>query len=331
MAFNLTNVKIALTLATSGGAETTGTLGNDGQVTQFVAGLPRIVSDYITAALADNTRQAYKGDLQDFVLWGGVLPTTPEMLAAYIAARAEIHSPITISRRVTGIARAHTSQGLPDPTKTELVRVVMRGVRRTHGKPQRQAAPLLKQDLLSLLPLMIGTKGIRDRALILLGFAAALRRSELVALDYTDLQFVSDGLIVYLRRSKTDQSGEGRKIAVPNGRTNACPVKAVQLWLEHGQIASGPIFKSVNKSGVIGNRLTAQSVALVVKHYARAAGLTESDFSGHSLRSGLVTSAAMAGVAVHKIMAQTGHRSMEMVNKYIRDASLFDNNAAAFL
>ena len=329
---DLTNDRIALAIPTSGGAEATRTAGNDGQVRQFVAGLPRIVSDYITAALADNTRQAYRGDLQDFVLWGGVLPSTPEIVAAYIAARAEIHSPITISRRVTGIARAHTSQGLPDPTKTELVRVVMRGIRRTHGKPQRQAAPLLKQDLLSLLPLMIGTKGIRDRALILLGFAAALRRSELVALDYTDLQFVSDGLIVYLRRSKTDQSGEGRKIAVPNGRTSACPVKAVQLWLEHGQIGSGAIFRSVSKGGLISTeRLTAQSVALVVKHYAREAGLRESKFSGHSLRSGLVTSAAMAGVAVHKIMAQTGHRSIEMVNRYIRDASLFDNNAAGFL
>jgi integrase len=328
---DLTNVKIELALAKLGEVETARTSVTDGQVRQFVAGLPRMVSDYITAALADNTRQAYKGDLQDFVQYGGSVPCSPETLAAYIAARAAIHSPYTISRRVTGISRAHTSQGLPDPAKNELVRVVLRGVRRTHCKPQRQATPLLKADLLEILPLMHGTKGVRDRALILLGFAAALRRSELVALDYTDLQFVSDGLIVYLRRSKTDQSGEGRKIAVPNGRTTACAVKAVQLWLEHAEIGSGPIFRSVSKGGGVGDRLTAQSVSLILKSYAAIAGLKAETISGHSLRSGLVTSAAQAGIPTHRIMAQTGHRSLEMVNKYIRDASLFDNNAAGFL
>jgi integrase len=328
---NLTNDRIGLSIPKSGAVEAVETSVSNGHAMQSIAGLPQIVSGYITAALADNSRRAYQGDLKDFRQWGGQIPCSPDTLAEFIANRADTLSPATIARRVTGISRAHTSQGFNDPAKNDLVRLVLRGVRRTHGKPQRQTTPLLKSDLLEILPLMQGTKGIRDRALILLGFAAALRRSELVALDYTDLQFVSDGLIVYLRRSKTDQSGEGRKIAVPNGRTSACPVKAVQRWLEHGQIASGPIFKSVNKSGVIGNRLTAQSVALVVKHYARAAGLPESDFSGHSLRSGLVTSAAMAGVAVHKIMVQTGHRSMEMVNRYIRDVSLFDNNAAGFL
>lgn len=326
-----TSVNPSLKLPTLGDVEAAGTAVNTSQVRQLLAGHPGTVSDYIAAALADNTRQAYQGDLQDFLLWGGAVPSTPETLAAYIAARAEIHSPYTISRRVTGISRAHTSQGLPDPAKNDLVRVVLRGVRRTHGKPQRQAAPLLKADLLSLLPLMTGTKGIRDRALILLGFAAALRRSELVALDFTDLEFVSEGLIVCLRRSKTDQLGEGRRIAVPNGRTSVCAVKAVQDWLEHAKISSGAIFRSVRKAGVIGDRLTAQSVSLIVKHYTQAAGLPASEFSGHSLRSGLVTSAAQAGASVLKLKEQTGHRSDAMLYRYIRAGNQFVGNAAGMV
>src|SRR5882762_1030409 len=221
------------------------------------------ISGYLAAALADNTRRAYQGDLADFLLWGGTLPCGPEVLVTYITDRAETHSPHTITRRVVGISRAHVSQGLPDPAKNDLVRTVLRGVRRKNGTPQRQVAPLLKQDLLALMPHMQGTKGIRDRALILLGFAAALRRSELVALDVQDLAYVKEGLIVHLRRSKTDQDGEGRKIAVPYGRTSACPVKAVQHWLERAQITAGAIFPSVSKGGRIDEqRLTAQSVAL---------------------------------------------------------------------
>ncbi len=294
-------------------------------------GLPEAVGAYVAAALADNSRRAYRQDLDDFLGWGGAVPCSPETLAAYIADRAHTLSPHTITRRVVGISRAHVSQSLPDPAKTDLVRTVLRGVRKTHGRPQRQVTPILKQDLLGLLPLMRGTKGIRDRALILLGFAAALRRSELVALDVQDLEFVKEGLIVRLPRSKTDQEGEGRKIAVPYGRTSACPVKAVEDWLTHAQIAMGAIFPSVSKGGVLAGRLTAQSVALILKAYAEVAGLKASDISGHSLRSGLATSAAQAGVAAHKIMAQTGHRSMEMLNRYIRDANLFENNAAGLL
>lgn len=301
---------------------------------QSIAGavsLPGMVTAYVAAAVADNTRRAYRQDLADFQQWGGSVPCSPAVLAAYIADRATTLSPHTVTRRVVGISKAHTSMGQPDPAKNDLVRAVLRGVRRSHGKPQRQAAPLLKQDIMALLPYMHGTKGVRDRALILLGFAAALRRAELVALNYADLKFVPEGLVLHVRRSKTDQAGEGRKIAVPWGRS-ACPVKAVRQWLEHAGITEGPIFRSISKGDRINSpRLTPQSVALIVKTYTKEAGMAAADFSGHSLRSGLVTSAAQAGIGVHKIMAQTGHRSVEMVNRYIRDASLFDNNAAGFL
>lgn len=321
----LTNDNIALAMPISDAAKT------PALVVGVSCKLPEAVNGFIAAALADNTRRAYQGDLADFLQWGGAVPCSPETLAAYIADRAETLSPHTITRRVVGISRAHVSQGLADPAKNDLVRTVLRGVRRKNGMAQRQVAPLLKQDLLTLLPLMHGTKGIRDRALILLGFAAALRRSELVALDVHDLQFVNEGLIVHLRRSKTDQDGEGRKIAVPYGRTSACPVKAVRHWLDHAPITDGAIFRSVSKGGDVGDRLTGQSVASILKSYAKAAGLQAADISGHSLRSGLVTSAAQIGVATHKIQQQTGHRSMEMLNRYIRDANLFENNAAGLL
>jgi site-specific recombinase XerD len=298
-------------------------------IAQAVATVTPSVSLYINAAIADNTRLAYRQDLLDFMNWGGVVPCAPEVLAAYIADRAQTVSAHTISRRVVGIGRAHVSQGHSDPTKTDLVRTVLRGVRRVKGSAQRQAAPLLKADVLTMITRMDGIKGQRDRALILLGFAGALRRSELAALDFGDIEFVREGLVIHLRRSKTDQLGEGRKIGVPLGRTSACPVKAVENWLAVSKITSGPVFRAINRGGGVGqSQLSAQSVALILKDYAKAVGLNPANISGHSLRSGLVTSAIHAGVAVHKIQQQTGHRSVEMLARYIRDAGLFDSNAS---
>lgn len=335
MASDLTNDRIGLSVATKPGVRAPSIIINDGISLHTIARtevLAPSVSAYLSAALADNTRRAYGQDLEDFHRWGGAIPCSPETLAAFIADRAATLSPHTVTRRVVGLSRAHTSQGLPDPAKNDLVRTVLRGIRRSHGRPQRQASPLIKHDLLSLLALMVGTKGIRDRALLLLGFAAALRRSELVALDVQDLQVVREGLVVCLRRSKTDPDGDGRKIAVPWGRTVACPVKAVSEWIEHAQIVEGPVFRSVTKGGVVSaKRLTGQSVALVVKAYAQAAGLPAAGYSGHSLRAGLITSAAQAGAATHQIMAQSGHRSAEMVNRYIREANLFLNNASGMV
>jgi len=204
----------------------------------------------------------------------------------------------------------------------------MRGIRRQHGTAQRQVAPLTKQDLLSMLPLMVGVKGLRDRALILLGFAAALRRSELVAVDVADIAFVNEGLVVTLRKSKTDPEGQGRKIGVPWGHTAACPVKAVRTWLDHARIEDGAAFRCVNRAGTVGKRLSDHAVAVIIKSYAKAIGLDPASVSGHSLRSGLATAAAQAGIPAHKIQAQTGHRSLEMLNRYIRDGNLFLDNAS---
>jgi integrase len=290
------------------------------------------VIEYVAAAIASATRRAYQGDLKDFILWGGCVPCTPGTVAEYIANRARIHSPFTIARRIVGISRAHTSLEFPDPSKSDLVRAVLRGLRRTEGKPQRQVAPVLREDLFPMLEQMRGLKGIRDRALLLVGFATALRRSELVGLNVEDLQFVKEGLLVHLPRSKTDQKGEGRKIAIPFGRTSSCPVKAVQHWMNAATISTGPVFRSVSKAGAVSfARLSDQSVALIVKQYARALGLPAEAYSGHSLRAGLVTSAAKAGVSLVKIQQQTGHRSVAMLSRYIRDAQVFENNAAGLL
>jgi integrase len=175
-----------------------------------------------------------------------------------------------------------------------------------------------------------GSIGIRDRALLLVGFAGAFRRSELVGLNREDVEFVSEGLVTTLRRSKTDQEGHGRKVAVPFGSNlETCPVRALQAWLDISKIASGAIFHPINRHGRIQpGRLSGEAVAIVVKRYAAACGKDASHFAGHSLRAGLATQAAIAGVSERSIMNQTGHRSTAMVRRYIRDGSLFRDNAA---
>jgi integrase len=227
------------------------------------------------------------------------------------------------------IGRAHTTLGHRNPCRTDLVRTTLRGIWRVHGRPQRQVHPALREDLLAMLPHMNGTRGIRDRALLLIGFAGAFRRSELVRLEHSDVAFVKEGLTLMLRRSKTDQLGEGRKIAIPFARSHACPVKALTHWLDHAEIQSGPLFRIVNKGGDVGEAaLSPQSVALIVKGYAKKAGLDAANYSGHSLRAGLITSAAKAGVSSWKIREQTGHKSDAMLQRYIRDADIFEGNAA---
>jgi integrase len=178
-----------------------------------------------------------------------------------------------------------------------------------------------------------GLAGTRDRALLLTGFAGAFRRSELVGLDRADLEFNARGLVITLRRSKTDQEGHGRKVALPYGSTfETCPVRSMQAWLEESGITDGPLFRKINRHGQLHlARLCGSAVALTVKRSVRAAGLDPSKYSGHSLRSGFATAAAIAGASERAIMNQTGHQSSKMVRRYIRDGNLFRDNAAAKL
>ena len=291
--------------------------------------LPLDVSFYLHASLSDNSRKAYRCDLSQFLSWGGTIPSTPEVVATYLAAHAAQHAVATLARRLVSIGKAHTIQGLPSPTDTELVRATLRGIRHTHGSAQRQVVPIVKEDILLMVAGLVGVKGIRDRALLLIGFAGAFRRSELVALTMADIEHAKQGLIVQLIRSKTDQEGRGRKVAIPFARGAVCPVLALQHWLEVANITEGPIFRGVNRHGAISSvALNPQTVAMVVKERALAVGLDSAKYAGHSLRAGLVTSAAQLGVSTWKIRQQTGHKSDAMLSRYIRDSQIFVDNAA---
>jgi integrase len=219
----------------------------------------------------------------------------------------------------------------------QAVREVRTGVRRTRGAASRGKAALMTEDLRRLVSLLDQSAlGLRDRALLLLGFAGAFRRSELVALDVEDLEFTSQGIRVELRRSKTDQQAEGRPVGIPYGAAiDTCPVRAVERWLEHVRSVMhgyehGPVFLRLDAGGRLRlARLSDRGVARVVQRWAERAGLDSARFAGHSLRAGLATSAAAGGVSERAIMNQTGHRSLTMVRRYIRDGELFrDDNAA---
>lgn len=287
------------------------------------------VSEYLRASLSANSRRAYLTDINHFLVWGGDIPASPEMVAHYLASHAEQHKVATLARRLVSIGKAHTIQGISSPINTELVRATMRGIRHTHGSAQRQVAPAVKEDVLSMVAGLHGIKGMRDMALLLIGFSGAFRRSELVSLSVGDIEHCKQGVIAHVRFSKTDQEGRGRRVAIPFARGSVCPVMALQQWLAAANIMEGPIFRAVNRHGVISDaQLTPQAVALIVKNRAFASGLDPSNYAGHSLRSGLVTSAAMLGVSSWKIRQQTGHKSDAMLGRYIRDANIFINNAA---
>lgn len=293
--------------------------------------------DYVGQAKAENTRRAYRSDWQDFVIWCQArgldpLPAPPETLALYLTAKAEECKVSTLQRRLSAISQAHAAAGHDSPTKTATVRAVWQGIRRTKGVAQQGKAPVLTADIRLLVnALPAGLLGDRDRVLLLVGFAGAFRRSELVALDRGDVLITIEGLAITVRRSKTDQEGEGRKLGIPYGsRLETCPVRALSRWLDVSGIDTGPLFRRVNRHGqLLPQRLSAQGVAIVVKRAAEAAGLDPEQYAGHSLRAGLATSAAAAGVSERAIMNQTGHRSAAMVRRYIRDGSLFRENAAA--
>lgn len=294
---------------------------------------------YLAAAKAENTKRAYRSDWADFTSWCqgqsfAAMPAAAETVALYITHLAAFAKPATIQRRISAISQAHQAAGYDSPTHTAAVRGVWAGIRRTKGVAQRGKAALLTTDLRAMLDgLDESPLGVRDRALILLGYSGAFRRSELVCLDLADLDFNMNGLTVVLRRSKTDQEGEGEKKGIPYGSCpDTCPVRSLQTWIQVAGIALGPIFRSVNRHGQVGEkRLTAQSVALVVQKRAEAAGLDPGKYAGHSLRAGMATQAAIAGASERSIMRQTGHRSTAMVRRYIRDGNLFRDNASGML
>jgi len=295
--------------------------------------------DYAREAKAANTRRAYRADWADFTTWCiahalTALPASPETVALYLAARAADRKPSTLARRLTSIAQAHTTAGHESPTAHPSVRQVVAGIRRAKGTAQEGKAAAVTREVRAMceaLPPAPVLRRRRDAALLLVGFAGAFRRSELVALDVADVTWKMEGLEVIIRRGKTDQEGHGRKIGLPYGSTpTSCPVRALRAWLDAAGIADGPIFRGITRHGqLLPGRLSDKGVARVVKRAAAAAGFDPTIYSGHSLRAGLATAAAQAGMSERSIMAQTGHKSIPMVRKYIRDGSLWRENAAA--
>ena len=250
-------------------------------------------------------------------------------MAAFLAHEAERQvRPSTIGRRVAAIRYAHKLAGLPLPTDDERVRATVRGIRRSLGAAPSKKTPATAERVIGMAPLA-GTRlsATRDRALLLIGFAGAFRRSELVALNLEDIEETAEGLRVTIRRSKTDQEGHGHVIAIPRG-VIACPVTALKAWLEAAGIAQGPVFRPVAKGGRIqATRLTDRSVADIVKAHAQRAGLDPKLFAGHSLRSGFPTSAAARGASIFKMADQSRHKSMDTLRGYVRDAEIFKRHA----
>jgi len=293
--------------------------------------------DLAKAEKAASTRKAYGTDFRLFEAWCATrsvaaLPAAPETVAAYLAANAGTSKASTLGRRIAAIRYAHKLAAHPLPTDAEGVKATMRGIRRTHGSARVRKAPALAGKVIG----MVATApdklaGLRDRALLLIGFGGALRRSELVALDVADIQETETGLLVTIRSSKTDQEREGATIAIARGDV-ACPAKALREWLEAAGIESGPIFRPIDKAGTVrASRLTDRSVANIVKAYAGRAGFDASTFSGHSLRAGFLTSAAGKGASIFKMMDVSRHKSVDTLRGYVRDAELFKDHAGTGL
>lgn len=306
-----------------------------GQAMQL-AGLAAAAAGYALGSKATATRRAYRADWAHFAGWCALvgqtaLPCDPATLCLYLTAHAPSLSVATLQRRLASISQAHKAAGHPTPVGTPAVRAVWGGIARQHGKPPARKTPLVVEAMRQCLDqLDDSARGRRDRALLLLAWGGALRRSEVVALQVADVTTEARGLVLEIRRSKTDQLAQGRAVALPYGRRPAyCPVRAFASWAELLGGRRGALFARVDERGRIGpHPLADRQVARLVKRVADAAGLA-GDYSGHSLRAGFATAAAAAGASERAIMAQTGHKSLLIARGYIRPATLFEDNAAA--
>ena len=289
---------------------------------------------------ANNTVRAYKSDFDDFGLFCAQngfksLPSDPKVVSLYLTYLSTKDVKMsTLKRRLVSIGVIHKLKGHYLDTKHPSIIENMMGIKRRKGNIQKGKKPLLINNLKILINVIDKEKNeeikkLRDRSIILIGFSGGFRRNEIVSLDYDDLEFVHEGLKISLKRSKTDQFGEGLVKGLPYFENSKyCPVISIKKWIEISKISSGAIFRRFIKGSKLShNRLTDQSVALLIKHYLKLAGIESKNYSGHSLRSGFATSAAESGAEERSIMAMTGHKSTEMVRRYIKEANLFKNNA----
>ena len=289
---------------------------------------------------ANNTVRAYKSDFKDFELFCAQngfksLPSGPKIVSLYLTHLSTKEAKIsTLKRRLVSIGVIHKLKGHYLDTKHPAIIENIMGIKRRKGSIQLSKKPILINSLKQIINAIDEQdkekiKKFRDRSIILIGFSGGFRRNEIVSLDYDDLDFVSEGLKINLRKSKTDQFGEGFTKALPYfDNSQYCPVVSLKKWIEISKITSGALFRRFSRgSRLLENRLTDQTVALLIKEYLKLTGIDSKNYSGHSLRSGFATSAAESGVEERSIMAMTGHKSTEMVRRYIKEANLFKNNA----
>ena len=274
-----------------------------------------------------NTLRAYQSDFRDFSLFCAknsfqAMPTQPKVLALYLTYLSSSSKYSTLRRRLASISILHKMKGHYIDSKHPIIMENLMGIKRTIGSYQKGKKPILINDLKVLIKAIHQSnekdfRKFRDKALVLIGFSGGFRRSELVNIEHEDLEFVKEGVKIFVKRSKTDQSGEGMTKAIPYFESEIfCPVKALNKWIKEADLKEGKIFNISDKS-----------VALVIKKYANYAGLDSHGYAGHSLRSGFATSTAESGAEERNIMAMTGHKSTEMVRRYIKEANLFKNNA----
>jgi len=294
----------------------------------------------LQSSKAKNTVRAYKSDFNDFGIFCAQngfksLPSDPKIVSLYLTHLSSKDAKMsTLKRRLVSIGVIHKLKGHYLDTKHPAIIENIMGIKRRKGSVQKSKKPILINNLKQIINIIDEQKKeeikkFRDRSIILIGFSGGFRRNEIVSLDYDDLDFVPEGLKINIKRSKTDQFGEGFTKALPYfDSSKYCPVVSLKNWLEISRITSGPLFrKFVKGSKLAENRLTDQTVALLIKEYLNLAGIDSKNYSGHSLRSGFATSAAESGVEERSIMAMTGHKSTEMVRRYIKEANLFKNNA----
>jgi site-specific recombinase XerD len=294
----------------------------------------------LKSSKANNTIRAYKSDFGDFGLFCAQngfksLPSEPKVVSLYLTYLSTKDVKMsTLKRRLVSIGVIHKIKGYYLDTKHPSIIENIMGIKRRKGSIQIGKKPILINNLKLIINVIDNQnkeeiKKIRDRSIILVGFSGGFRRNEIVSLDYEDLDFVNEGLKVNLRRSKTDQFGEGLAKGLPYfNNSQYCPVISLKKWIEISNIKSGPLFRRFTKGSKLSeNRLTDQTVALLIKEYLKLAGIDSKNYSGHSLRSGFATSAADAGAEERSIMAMTGHKSTEMVRRYIKEVNLFKNNA----
>ena len=289
---------------------------------------------------ANNTIRAYKSDFNDFGLFCAKngfksIPTEPKIVSLYLTHLSSKDIKMsTLKRRLVSIGVIHRLKGFYLDTKHPSIIENVMGIKRRKGNSQKGKKPLLINDLKELIKEINRLEinpiiKFRDRTIILIGFSGGFRRNEIVSLNYDDIEFVNEGMKINLRKSKTDQYGEGFLKGIPYFDNPVyCPVISMQNWLKISEINSGPLFRRFSKGSKLTEiRLTDQTVALIIKKYLQLAGIDNKNYSGHSLRSGFATSAAESGADERSIMTMTGHKSSEMVRRYIKEANLFKNNA----